>query len=82
MSIRNNGRRRDPKKVISAIFLGIVAIILAFASFKGGFSFNSGGFFFGSGGSDKDGKFDFAWFIIAVVVGYFSFASFRNSNEP
>lgn len=82
MSIRNNGRRRDPKKVISSIFLGIVAIIMAIASFHGGFSFNSGGFFFGSGGGENAGGFDFAWFIIAVIIGYFAFANFRNSNEP
>lgn len=80
MSFRNNGRRRDPKKIICGIFLGIIAIILGVASFSGGFSFNAG-FFFGNGGRPESEGFDFAWFVIAIVVGYFSFACFKNSNE-
>ena len=37
MTIRNNGQKRDPKRLLSALFLLFVAVICFILTFKNGF---------------------------------------------
>ncbi|MBQ9014540.1 MAG: hypothetical protein IJ109_00335 [Firmicutes bacterium] len=37
MTIRNNGQRRDPKRILSALFLLVVALICLYFTFNNGF---------------------------------------------
>lgn len=39
MTIRNNGQKRDTKRILSSIFLLIVALLCFYLTFRHGFNF-------------------------------------------
>ncbi len=39
MTIKNNGQRRDPKRILSSLFLLLVGLLCLFFTFRNGFRF-------------------------------------------
>ena len=40
MTIRNNGSKRDPKRILSSLFLLLVALVCFYFTFRNGFRFS------------------------------------------
>ena len=73
MTIRNNGNKRDPKYLSSAIILFVVGILLLIVSLTGSIlTVTSLNYHF---------KFTRTTYIVSFITLYLAFAMFRRSNE-
>ena len=73
MTIRNNGNRRDPKYLASAIILLVIGVLLLIVSITGSIlTVQSLNYHF---------KFTKTTYIVSFISLYLAFAMFRRSNE-